>query len=170
MASEQHPSLYVVDSPEINAASIGEERFFAYSGLSELPRDEMDAVFAHEMSHQQLLHPRRAAEAADASRFIGLVLAFLGGAESEGTSLIVGGVGNVTLPRYSRQQESEADRGALSVLRLEGYSDPGELLIKTFEDLQRRVGDQKPSILQDHPAWPERIQRIRDLQSMDSKH
>lgn len=112
--------------------------------------DEIVAVIAHEAGHVQLRH--------------GLQGMIKGSALALGASLAFGDVSNVGLlatlvldARYSRAQEAEADRYAISALRAQKMDSCllGRALAKI--DANARDGRRRRSWLDSHPATLDRI-------------
>jgi Zn-dependent protease with chaperone function len=154
-------SVWVVDDPAINAASMGRGIFVLWRGLEMLPEDDLDVVYAHEIAHDQLLHARKVADVADVTNFIGEALGTASGGGDEATSTLKTWSGAFVVPRYSRQQELEADARALTLLGSLGYQDPEDTMCQAFRRLRAAVGEAGGGFFDDHPALTERMAAIR---------
>jgi Zn-dependent protease with chaperone function len=70
-------------------------------------------------------------------------------------------VGYTTLPKYSRNQEFEADAKAVEILRELGYREPEKRLGETLQVLLDNYGNLDGGFFDSHPSTTERIQRLR---------
>jgi Zn-dependent protease with chaperone function len=70
-------------------------------------------------------------------------------------------VGYTALPKYSRNQEFEADAKAVEILRELGYSEPEKRLGDALQILLDKYGNLGGGFFDSHPATTERIQRLR---------
>jgi Zn-dependent protease with chaperone function len=154
-------SAWIVDDSAINAASVGGGTFVLWRGLEQLTDDDLDAVFAHEIAHDQLQHSRKIADVADVTNFIGEALGTASGSGDQATSTLKRWSGKFVVPRYSRQQELEADERAVSLLGALDYEDPAASMCLAFGRLRMAVGEAGGGFFDDHPALTERIAAIR---------
>ena len=95
-------SVWVFDDSTINAASVGDGAFVLWRGLEQLPNDEIDVIYAHEIAHDQLQHARKVADVADVTNFVGDALGTLSGSEEGATATLKRWSGAFVVPRYSR--------------------------------------------------------------------
>jgi Zn-dependent protease with chaperone function len=153
--------LAIAESEEINAASFGRGRFVFWEGVADLPPWAIDAIAAHELAHDWLGHSRKAAELQDVTRFFSDILGLIGGASHEGQEVLSDWVDLAALPRYSRQQELEADREAVEFLRAVGYNRPAEVMASALRLLLDRLGDSGGNFFDSHPSTSERIEKLR---------
>jgi predicted Zn-dependent protease len=155
-------SVWVVDSDEVQAASLGNGEFILWSGLNTLNKDLQFAVASHEVAHDQLLHGRREAEVRDVTDFIGEVIGFA--AEKETTKTLKQWSGVLILPRYNKAQELEADREALRIMNASGISQPAGVMCTLFAELRRRYGQSGGGFFSNHPELSERISALAETQ------
>lgn len=131
-----------------------------YRGLIDrMPNeDALAAVIAHEIAHVKHRHP-----AASLGRgvAIGLVLSAIG--MSTGSSLadrIIGAAPNLTLLKFSRDQEIEADADAVrAISRAYGHVGGIEDLFRLFQD-SRPDAPRGAQFLLTHPVTAERLERV----------
>lgn len=131
--------VVVVKTPDQNAIALPGSTVLVFSGLLKDARDgdELAGVLAHEFTHLRLRHPTTAMIRAVG---VGTAVTLLTG---DGSGLVATGAAVALAGAYSRDDEAEADRGAVALLSRAGLSTDG--LAAFF----RRLADQ-PSTL---PAW-----------------
>lgn len=144
----------------VNAVSFGGARFLFWVGASRLPTWEIDGIAAHEVAHDRLEHSRKAVELQDVTSFFGEVLGLLGGANSSGQEVLSEWVDLAAFPRYSRQQELQADAKAVEILRAAGYGFPQQTYSDTLRLLLEKYGNAGGGRFDSHPATTERIARL----------
>ena len=161
VSTDTKPQLYIVVSPEINAASLGGERFIFWESLADMPDWAIDAIVAHEIAHDLLNHSKKARELQDLTNFFAEVLALFGHSSREEEKTIRGWVNLAVLPKYSRSQELEADTKSLELLSLSGYENPNIVLYRTFEIMLTKQGDSGGSFFDSHPSTRERMNKLK---------
>jgi len=161
-------SVWIIDDKAINAASIGDGIFILWSGLSELRDDELDAVYAHEVAHDQLKHSRRASDLADVTNVIGEAIGTLSGGGESGTRTLKRWTGKLVLPSYSRQQELAADMAAVKLLQDLTYEEPGVTLCRVFVRLRQSSAEDTGGFFASHPALTDRLTAIREAFPSDA--
>jgi len=154
-------NVWVVDDPSINAASMGDGIFILWRGLNGLEDDELDAVYAHELAHDQLKHSRRTRDLADVTNVIGEALGAVTGSGDSGTRTLKKWSAQLVLPSYNRQQELEADQNAVTLLRNLSYGEPAVTLCGAFVKLREASGDAGGGFFASHPALTDRLAAIR---------
>jgi len=153
--------LVVSDNCGCGGAYAGSGLFVADEHFLAIPQWALDAVMAHEMGHAIKHHVE-----IGALRDTGIIaaLAVLGalvdkqsGAETgaEAGKLVVA----LTRPRFTQDQEYEADRIGVEVLRKEGYSQPGNTMAAMLDLIARHA--QGGGWFDTHPSTPDRIRRLR---------
>jgi len=151
-------SVKVVDDRRINAGSAGGGQFLVTTGLLRMANDEqLRGVLAHEIAHDDLGHPARM-QLVGAGVSVGAALlerAF------PGSSMVAPIAGTLIASSYSRPQEFEADRHAVTILRRAGYSK--EVMIRSLSWIMQVEGNNGGGILSTHPATDERIRALRSL-------
>jgi predicted Zn-dependent protease len=151
-------SVKVVAEPSINAGSAGDGQFLITTGLLRKANDEqLRGILAHEIAHDDLGHPAK-------MQLVGTGLT-LGAALLEkvfpGSGAITPIAGTLIASSYSRPQELEADRHAVTILRRAGYSkDP---MVKALAWILQVQGNNGGGLLSTHPATEERIRALRRL-------
>lgn len=151
-------SVKVVEDRSINAGSAGAGQFLVTTGLLRLANDEqLRGVLAHEIAHDDLGHPAR-------MQLVGAGMS-VGAALLEkvfpGSAMVAPIAGTLITSSYSRPQEFEADRHAVTILRRAGYSK--EVMIRSLSWIMQVEGNNGGGILSTHPATDERIRALRRL-------
>ena len=146
----------IVADPNINAGSAGGGQFLVTSGLLEKANDEeLRGVLAHEIAHDDLGHPAK-------MQLVGVGLG-LGAALLEnvfpGSAQIAPIAGTLIASSYSRPQELEADRHAVTILRRAGYSK--DVMIHALTWIMQVEGNSGGGFLSTHPATDERIRALK---------
>lgn len=149
----------IMDDPSINAANAGNGEFFVTTGLIVKANDEqLRAVLAHEVAHEDLGHVAKA-QALGTGIGIGAVI----------LDQIIPGAGQVApiagaliTRSYSRSEEYAADRHGVDLLKRIGR--PKEDMINTLTWLMASSGsDGGGGFLSTHPATEDRIDVLRKL-------
>jgi putative metalloprotease len=148
----------VVAEPSINAGSAGGGQFVVTNGLLEKANDEqLRGVLAHEIAHDDLGHPAK-------MQLIGVGLG-VGVALLEnlfpGSAQVAPVAGTLLASSYSRPQELEADRHAVTILRRAGYSK--DVMVHALTWIMQSEGNSGRGFLSTHPATDERIRALKRL-------
>ncbi len=150
--------IKIVSDPSINAGSAGEGQFVLTTGLLEKANDEeLRGVLAHEIAHDDLGHP---AKMQLVGAGLGLGVALLENL-FPASAQVAPIASTLIASSYSRPQELEADRHAVTILRRAGYSK--EVMIHTLAWIMRVEGNSGGGFLSTHPATDERIRALRRL-------
>ena len=157
-------TVHYQDTPELNAFATLGANIVIYRGLlARLPDENTLAmVLAHEMAHATLRHPARSLGRGIA---VGIMLATLN--SSLGRSSASGALnttGGLTLLKFSRDQERDADTAALSAItalyhHVGGTQDLFRVLATASDGAEAR----RVAMLSTHPLSQERIQSIDRL-------
>lgn len=136
-----------------------------YSGLIRqlsLSDEEIAVVMGHEIAHALREHSREQLSQAMAARAgIGLGVSLLG--LSEGTGELAGTAYQALVAtRFSRGDESEADRIGLELTARAGY-DPRAGISLWQKMIKANTGSRPPEFLSSHPADSSRVQEIESL-------
>ena len=148
----------VLDDPQINAASAGGGEFYVTAGLLRKANDEqLMAILAHEIAHDDLGHVAKA-------QALGALLG--GGAIIldeifPGTGQIAPIFGGFISRSYSRKEEYEADRHGVTLLKRIGQ--PKEVMINTLTWLMQTEGTGGGGFFATHPATGDRIEALRKM-------
>ncbi len=175
---EEDLTFFLVNSKEINAFVTPQRDIYMYSGLVLKAKSvsEVQGVLAHEIGH--LLghhHAKRQANAGQNKNTVILgtlagIGAMLAGAPEAGTAIALGSQAALisSILKYSRTQEREADRIAITLLHKKNYSVSG--LYDFFKKLR---GDEllyvrtSPEYLLTHPLTSNRLQLMQDIISTE---
>ena len=155
----------VINSKELNAYCMPGGKIVFYSGLIQqlnLSDDEIAVVMGHEISHALREHSReQVSQAIAAQAAIGIGAALLGLGQS---SSDLAGVAYRSLiaTRFSRTDESEADRMGLELTARAGY-DP-RAGVSLWQKMRKASGGASPpEFLSSHPADSSRVREIEAL-------
>ena len=158
------PQIYfVTHDNEINAASLGYARFLFWETMSDLPSWAIEGIVAHEMAHDQLLHSLKTQELADLVDFITDAFGLFGGADHETDKTLKKWTANLTLPKYSRNQEYEDDKQAVLYLNNVGYDKSNIVLADTLNIIMKMFGDSGGKYFDRHPSTSDRIRRLKNM-------
>jgi predicted Zn-dependent protease len=156
----------VVNSGELNAFCMPGGRIVFYSGIIDqlkLTDAEIAVIMGHEIAHALREHSReQVSQALAAQGAIGLGAALFG--LGEGATDLAGTAYQALLAtRFSRTDETEADRIGLELAARAGY-DPRAGISLWQKMLQvNQGGGRPPEFLSTHPAEANRIQEIQSL-------
>ena len=155
----------VIHSNELNAFCMPGGKIMFYSGLISqlsLTDNEIAIVMGHEIAHALREHSREhLSQAMAAQSAIGLGAALFGLGE---TAAGLAGTGYEALiaTRFSRNDESEADRIGLELAARAGY-DPQAGVTLWKKMMAANASGGSPSFLSSHPAESNRVQQIEEL-------
>jgi Zn-dependent protease with chaperone function len=148
----------ILDDPAINAANAGNGEFYVTTGLLQKANDDqLLAIMAHEVAHDDLGHVAKA-QALGTGIGIGAVI----------LDQIIPGAGRVApiagalIQRsYSRSEEYEADRHGVELLKRVGRNK--EVMISTLTWLMNTEGPGGGGFFSTHPATGDRIEVLQKL-------
>lgn len=149
----------VIDRSDVNAFALPGGYIYVTSGLLRAVRndDELAGVLAHEIMHVTLRHgTNQASKAMLAQAPLQILSSQLGG--GLGATLARFGIGfglNSLFLRYSREAETQADVGAVQLMRRAGYNPYG---LASFMRTMRGGG----GFFSDHPSPANRVERIEE--------
>jgi predicted Zn-dependent protease len=150
----------ILDLKEVNAISLPGGWIYVYKGLidaTKADRDELAGVIAHEIGH---IAARHHADMIGRQTYAAILLGTL----TKGDIRQIAGIfADISLLRWSRKHEYEADRlGIKFMYRSKGYDPEG--LISFFDKLLQMQGHEPSEfeqIFRTHPVTSERIARAR---------
>jgi predicted Zn-dependent protease len=149
----------VVDRRDANAFALPGGYVYVTSGLLRAVRNdsELAGVLAHEITHVTLRHGTNQASKAMLAQ---MPLQVLSGVLGSGTGANLARLGisfglNSLFLHYSRDAETQADVGAVQLMRRAGYNPEG--LASFMSTLSNRGGSE---FFSDHPNPSNRVQRI----------
>jgi predicted Zn-dependent protease len=152
----------LVESKDINAWCMPGGKVAVYTGI--LPVTKTDAglatVMGHEIAHAIAAHSsERASQMAAAQLGGGVLGAATGG--SEAIAQLYGIGGQLALLKYSRNQESEADRLGLIFMAMAGYNPSSAIDFWERMASAKQAGGAPPEFLSTHPSDETRIRKIQ---------
>lgn len=155
----------VISSNELNAFCMPGGKIMVYSGLINnlhLDDNEIAVVLGHEIAHALREHSReQVSQAIAAQTAIGVGAQLLG--LGEGSANIANlAYGALVATRFSRADESEADRIGLELSARAGY-DPRAGLALWQKMINANQGGRPPEFLSSHPVEASRVQQIQSL-------
>ena len=157
-------TVHYQDSPEVNAFATLGANIVIYRGLLARLSDEnaLAMVLAHEMAHAKLRHPARSLGRGVA---VGIILSAINvGVGQNAASNVLGTTGGLSLLKFSRDQEREADAAALAAIaalyqHIGGAQDVFRVLAASGAGNEAA----RVTMLSTHPLSQERIDSITTL-------
>jgi predicted Zn-dependent protease len=148
----------IINQNEINAANAGNCQFLVTMGLLRgASDDQLRGVLAHELAHQDLGHVAKA-------QVLGTTLNVLT-AGLQQLSPLAGAIapiaGQLAVRSYGRNEEYNADKHGVDILRRAGYSK--DVMVDSLSWLRRISGDKGGGFLSTHPGLDDRIATIQHL-------
>jgi predicted Zn-dependent protease len=160
-----HWEVNVISSNELNAFCMPGGKIMVYSGLItqlHLTDDEIAVVLGHEIAHALREHSReQVSQAIAAQTAIGIGTALLGLGDGS-AGLANAGYEALIATRFSRNDETEADRIGLELTARAGY-DPRAGVTLWQKMTNASQGGRPPEFLSSHPADSSRVQEIQSL-------
>jgi predicted Zn-dependent protease len=165
-ASQWQWEVNLIGSKEINAFCMPGGKIAFFSGILsslKLTDDEVAIVMGHEIAHALREHGReRAAKSAlsnAGAKIAGIGLSALLGIDPNLTAAATGGVANLTMLKFSRDDETEADLVGLDLVARAGY-DP-RAGIALWQKMGMINKNAPPQWLSTHPAGKARIAEMQ---------
>jgi len=148
----------IIDQNEINAGNAGNCQFLVTMGLlRRASDDQLRGVLAHELAHQDLGHVAKA-------QVLGTTLNVLT-AGLQQLSPLAGAVapiaGQLAVRSYGRNEEFNADKHGVDILRRAGYSK--EVMVDSLSWIRRVSGDKGGGFFSTHPGLDDRIATVQKL-------
>ena len=148
----------IIDDPSINAANAGNGEFYVTTGLLQKANDDqLLAIMAHEVAHDDLGHVAKA-QALGAGIGIGAVIL---DQIIPGAGRVVPVAGALIQRKYSRTEEYEADRHGVELLKRVGRNK--DVMISTLTWLMDTEGPGGGGFFSTHPETGDRIEVLRKL-------
>ena len=149
----------IIDDPSINAANAGNGEFYVTTGLLQKANDDqLLAIMAHEVAHDDLGHVAKA-QALGTGIGIGAVIL---DQIIPGAGRVVPVAGAMIQRKYSRTEEYEADRHGVELLKRVGRNK--DVMIATLTWLMNTEGDGGGGgFFSTHPETGDRIEVLRKL-------
>lgn len=148
----------IINQDEINAATAGNCQFYVTMGLlRRASDDQLRGVLAHELAHQDLGHVAKAQVLGTAINALSAGLQAL----SPLAGALVPVAGELAVRSYGRNEEFNADKHGVDILRRAGY--PKEVMVDSLAWIRRISGDKGGGFLSTHPGLDDRIATIQRL-------
>jgi Zn-dependent protease with chaperone function len=149
----------IVDNRALNAANAGSGEFYVTTGLLEQAGDEqLLGVLAHEVAHDDLGHVAKA-QALGTGLNLGIIIL---DQLIPGSGAITPIAGALIARGHSRQEEYEADRHGVQLLKRIGRGK--EVMINTLTWLMRTSGSSgQGGFFSTHPGTGDRVEALRRL-------
>ncbi|WP_242917112.1 M48 family metallopeptidase [Pontibacter liquoris] len=157
----------LVQDDQVNAFAMAGGKTVVYTGLLPVAKNEtgLAVVMGHEIAHAIAKHGNERMSQMLAQQFGGQTLSALAGTQpgaAANLALAAYGVGSqLGLLKYSRTQESEADKLGLVFMAMAGY-DP-QAAIPFWERMQESGGQTPPEFLSTHPSSATRVNDLRNF-------
>lgn len=157
----------LIDSKEVNAWCMPGGKVAVYSGILPITKDDagLATVMGHEIGHAIAKHSAERISQQYVAQGLGSAIGVAASGSSSGLVNIInqsyGTVGQLALLKYSRGQETEADRLGLTFMAMAGY-DPHNALTFWKRMAAQGNGQQQPEFLSTHPADATRIVNIQN--------
>lgn len=157
----------LVESKDINAWCMPGGKVAVYTGILPVTKDDsgLATVMGHEIAHAVARHSAERYSQTLAAQAGGNILGVITGNASETTQQAIGKLygigGSLALLKYSRNQESEADRLGLVFMAIAGYNP--EKSVDFWERMASSKGANgaPPEFLSTHPSDATRIAEIK---------
>jgi len=154
-------TIKVVEDESVNAFALPGGFFFVNTGLI-LKADneaELAGVMAHEIAHVAARHGTRQATKAELANYATIPLIFMGGWAGYGIRQAAGVLVPMSLLKFSRGYESEADMLGLQYMYKTGY-DPASFVdfFEKIEALEKKKHNAVSELFSSHPMTDDRIQ------------
>jgi putative metalloprotease len=148
----------ILDDPSINAASAGNGEFYVTTGLLQKANDDqLLAIMAHEVAHDDLGHVAKAQALGTGIGIGAVVLDQL----IPGAGRVAPIAGALIQRTYSRSEEYAADRHGVELLKRVGRNK--DVMISTLTWLMNTEGPGGGGFFSTHPATGDRIEVLQKL-------
>ncbi len=157
----------LIESKEVNAWCMPGGKIAIYTGILPVTKDEagLATVMGHEVAHAIAQHSAERASQMQAAQIGGAAVGVATSGKSSATQAIFNQIygigGQLTILKFSRNQELEADRMGLAFMAMAGYN-PSSATGFWQRMAQASAGSAKPPVfLSTHPTDNDRIAKIQ---------
>jgi len=154
-------TIKVVEDESVNAFALPGGFFFVNTGLilNASNEAELAGVMAHEIAHVAARHGTRQATKAELANYMSIPLIFMGGWAGYGIRQAAGFLVPMSLLKFSRSYESDADMLGLQYMYKTGY-DPGSFVdfFEKIQALEKKKHGSVSELFSSHPMTDDRIQ------------
>ncbi len=157
----------LIDSKEVNAWCMPGGKVAIYTGILPVTKTEsgLATVMGHEIAHAIAQHSAERASQMSAAQMGGAALGVATVGKSQATQSIVNQLygigGQLTLLKFSRNQESEADKMGLAFMAMAGYNPSTAIDFWTRMSEASKGSGKPPEFLSTHPSDETRIAQIK---------
>jgi len=154
-------TIKVLEDESVNAFALPGGFFFVNTGLILKAENEAElaGVMAHEIAHVAARHGTRQATKAELANYMTIPLIFMGGWAGYGIRQAAGLLVPMSLLKFSRGYESEADMLGLQYMYKSGY-DPASFVdfFEKIQSLEKKKRGSVSELFSSHPMTDDRIQ------------
>ncbi len=164
----------VIDEQTINAWCMPGGKVVVYTGILPIVQDDagLAVVMGHEISHALAKHGNERMSEQMMAQFGQVTLAVALSQKSQQTKDIFlssyGVASGLTLLKYSRNQEAEADKMGIIFMAMAGYNP--ELALDFWKRMAAQGGQKPPEFLSTHPSDETRIKLLQDFMPEAKKY
>jgi beta-barrel assembly-enhancing protease len=157
-------TIKVLDNDEVNAFALPGGFFFVDTGLILAADNEaqLAGVMAHEIAHVAARHATKNETKSEIFNLVSIPLVFVGGPAGYAARQVLGLAMPLSMLKFSRNAEREADKLGLEYQYAAGY-DPDEF-VKFFEKLEKGEQHHKNFLAKafsTHPMTKDRVKRAQ---------
>jgi len=158
-------TIKVIDSEEVNAFSLPGGFLYVHSGLILAADDEAElaGAMAHEIAHVAARHATRQMTRSNLASLLSIPLIFVGGGAGLAIQSIARLAVPLTLTKFSRSFEAEADYLGIEYMYEAGY-DP-QALVSFFEKVQAQEHGKAGRVARAFASHPQTADRVTKSQA-----
>ena len=158
-------TIKVIDSEEVNAFSLPGGFLYVHSGLILAADDEAElaGAMAHEIAHVAARHATRQMTRSQLASLLSIPLIFVGGGAGLALQSITRLVVPLSLTKFSRSFEAEADYLGIEYMYQAGY-DP-QALVSFFEKVQAQEHGKVGRLARAFASHPQTADRVKKSQA-----
>ena len=155
---EMKITVHYMDEDTVNAfATLGGNLFIFRGLLEKLPNENsLVTLLGHEIAHVKYRHPIKSLGRGVAVSIV--MTTVMGSTDSQ----VLGDAGMLTVLKFSRDMETQADEEAMQTLQLiYGHLNGGSMLFEIFHEMRAEMDSEEPmEFLSTHPLDEKRIENF----------